>query len=199
MSLSIKYKAATPVILLALTLVSFTALSIYFMGNVENITQSLAQRHHELGEVQRIETATSELVFPHLEYLTTGDRNSEQKAAAIFTDIDNSLQKLYEMNVVHDDEREILEFISDNIHAAKQLSQQILAYRGEQHHHYMQLLHDLSASHLEPIRNKLVDWHVEEALDVRELNEAAESKLHDYLFGAMLVLASAIAMVGFTL
>jgi len=199
MSVSIKYKASIPVILLALTLVTFTGLSIYFMGNVESITESLAHRHHELEQVQRIETATSELVFPHLDHLTSGNPDAQQKAAAIFANIDQLLRDLREMNVVHEEEREILQFISEKIQAAKQLSAQILTYQGEHHHHYMQILKDLSESHLTPIRNKLLDWHIEEASDVRELNEAAETKLHNYLIGAIVIFALAIAMVGFTL
>ena len=59
MSLSVKYKASLPVILLAFTLVSFVSLSIYFMGNVESITENLTARHHELEQVQVIEAAAS--------------------------------------------------------------------------------------------------------------------------------------------
>lgn len=199
MSLSIKYKASIPVILLALTLVSFTGLSIYYMGDVESITESLALRHHELEEVQRIEAAASELVFPHLDYLTTLTPNAKQKAATIFESLDKLVQDLYDMKVVYAEERKMLDFISEKIRTAKQLSQQIFEYQGERHHHYMQLMNDLSELHLEPIRSKLADWHVEETGEVNELNHAAESKLHKYLFGAVTVLALAFAMVGFTL
>lgn len=199
MSLSIKYKASLPVILLALTLVSFTGLSIYFLGNVEGITGSLALRHLELEEVQRIETAASELVFPHLRYITNQDPNAKQQAAAIFAELDELLQDLRDMKAVHEEEREILQFLEENIRAAEQISQQIFKYQGDHHHHYMQLLEDLSESNLVPIRTKLVDWHVEEAKDVQALNLSAENKLHSYLFGALLILALAVAMVGFTL
>jgi diguanylate cyclase (GGDEF)-like protein len=199
MSLGIKYKASIPVILLALMLVSFTGLSIYFMGKVESTTESLARRHHELEQVQRIETATSELVFPHLHHLTSSAPNAKQHAASIFANIDAYVSDLYEMKVVHEEERELLEFISEKIRAAKPLSQQIFEYQGNNHHHYMQLLNELSKSHLEPIRTTLVKWHVEEALEVKELNQAADAKLHNYIVGAMVVLALAIVMVGFTL
>jgi diguanylate cyclase (GGDEF)-like protein len=199
MSLSIKYKASIPVILLAFALVSFTSLSIYFMGNVESITENLTLRHHELEQVQVIEAAASELVFPHLDYLTTRSPDSIEQANALFSRIEQQVHFLDTMNVVHTDERVLLDYIRENIAAAKQISQQIFAYDGNHHHHYMKLINNLSESHLVPIRSKLADWHAEEARDVNELNATAKSKLHHYLFGAAVVLALALAMVVLTL
>jgi diguanylate cyclase (GGDEF)-like protein len=199
MPLSIKYKASLPVILLALTLVTFTGLSIYLMGDVEQITESLAMRHHELEQVQYIEITTSELVFPHLDYLTTRNPDTKHTTAALFDRLTRQLQYLRKMKVVHEEERELLDFTAKNLRTAKQISQQIFTYHGTDHHHYMQLLHDLSESHLVPIRNKLVEWHIEEARDVNELNEKAETLLHDYLLGAATVLLLVIVLVTFTL
>ena len=199
MSLSIKYKASLPVILLALTLITFTGLSIYFMGDVERITESLAMRHHELEQVQHIEITSSELVFPHLDYLTTRNPEAKHTAAGLFDRLARQLQYLQKMQVVHDEERELLDFTATNLRAAKQISQQIFVYDGTRKDDYMQLLHDLSESHLVPIRNKLMEWHVEEAREVNKLNEKAETLLHHYLFGAALVLLLVIALVAFTL
>ena len=199
MSLSVKYKASLPVILLAFTLVSFVSLSIYFMGNVESITENLTARHHELEQVQVIEAAASELVFPHLDYLTTRNPESKELANALFSRIEKQVHFLYTMNVVHEDEHILLDYIGENIKTAKQISQQIFEYDGDHHHHYMQLINDLSEAHLVPIRSTLVDWHAQEARDVNKLNATAETKLNNYLFGAAVVLALALAMVVFTL
>ena len=199
MSFSIKYKASIPVMLLATALVSFTALSIYYMKDVESTTGSLAQRHQELEQVQQIENAASELVFPHLHVLTHSDPHAQEKANALFARIEQKMKELERMQVVHDEERKLLDFVADHLQVAKTLSQKIFDYRGENHEQFMQLIHALSESHLIPIRNELSQWHVEEARDVQELNETAEQQLHDYMLGALVVLALAVGMVIFSL
>ncbi len=198
MATSIKYKAALPVALLALAFVAFGGLSIYVLSRIENISEDLVERFHEIEKVRDIESTAGEIIFPHLYYLTVPDPATRQKVNEMFARLDGYSQDLHRMHVVNGEERELLAFTENKIQAAKFISSEIFQYTGGELQNSMRLIYDLSALALSPIHYKMIDWNQDEARQVRELSAAADKLLHRYLLGVFIFLLAVALLIAFT-
>lgn len=126
MAFSIKTKVFFPVLLLSLMMAGLVLAAWYALNETTRLNTSLAGRFHEIEEVRQIESLFSELIYPHLDYITTYSPESRDAAHKILRKIDHIVDELKDMKVVNDEEREITELISEQAEEIEKLSEQIL-------------------------------------------------------------------------
>ena len=126
MAFSIKTKVFFPVLLLSLMMGGLVLAAWYALSETTRLNSSLAGRFHEIEEVRKIETLFSELVYPHLDYITTYSSESKDAAHKILHEIDHIINELNNMEVVNEGEREITKLITEQAGEIKKLSEQIL-------------------------------------------------------------------------
>lgn len=135
MSFSIKTKVFFPVLLLSLMMAGLVLAAWYALNETTRLNSSLAGRFHEIEEVRQIETLFSELVYPHLDYITTYSPESRDAAHKILHEIDHIINELNNMEVVNEGEREITKLVTDQAREIKKLSEQILHAGTENQQH----------------------------------------------------------------
>jgi len=107
--------------------------SWYALNETTRLNGSLAGRFHEIEEVRLIETLFGDLIYPHLDYITTYTPESRDEAHKILREIDRIVDELNGMEVVNEEEREITELITEQAREIKNISEQILHDRVVQH------------------------------------------------------------------
>lgn len=144
MPISIRTKVVFPVILLSLMMGGLVLAAWYALNETTRLNASLAGRFHEIEEVRQIEVLFSELVYPHLDYITTYSPEAREKAHNILHEIGHIVDQLNNMEVVNNEEREITEIITEQTREIRKLSQQIL------HDPSQQMGHEGHAGHASP-------------------------------------------------
>ena len=147
MAFSIKIKVFFPVLLLSLMMAGLVLSAWYALNETTRLNSSLAGRFHEIEEVRQIETLFSELVYPHLDYITTYSAESRDAAHKILHDIDNIVEKLTDMAVVNEEEREIAELISAQTKEIEKLSEKILHGGKENQNHAVPSIVEHNSNH----------------------------------------------------
>ena len=135
MSFSIKTKVFFPVLLLSLMMGSLVLAAWYALDETTRLNGSLAGRFHEIEEVRQIEILFGELIYPHLDYITTASPESREAAHKILHEIGQVIDELNSMEVVNKEEREITELITEEAKKIQNLSAQILHDRPVQQNH----------------------------------------------------------------
>lgn len=205
MAYSIRTKVVFPVVLLALMMGVLVASAWYALNETTRLNTSLAGRFDEIEEVRQIEVLFSELIYPHLDFLTRPSEKSEKQAHEILHKIDHIVGELNEMEVVNEEEREITELITRETSAIKKLSEKILhsgiyntkhkSHGGHKkngakeafasHMDQMALLNEISEKHIVKVKEALADWHVDEARQVHRLAEDTREQLNMFSRGLL--------------
>ena len=176
MSFSIKTKVFFPVLLLSLMMGGLVLAAWYALNETTRLNSSLASRFHEIEEVRQIETLFSELVYPHLDYITTYSPESRDAAHEILREIDHIVNELNNMAVVNEEEREIAELITAQTKEIEKLSEQIL-HGGtvqESHELHSQDEHNGHQQSINQASNDEYKNHNEHSRDMALINKIAK-------------------------
>jgi diguanylate cyclase (GGDEF)-like protein len=195
MRLSIKYKAALPVLFVALVGVALGALSTYSLQKLQLANQELSHRFHEIEEVRMVESALSMLLYPHQRYVSEHDPRAEAEAKAIFLRIDRLLEDLDHMKAVNAEEKELVRYVKENMAKIKQESGQIFSLPPARTLDGVRIMGGLSQSYLVPLSEKLAEWHVGEVKEVDELNSASQALLAQFTLLSSILIFTMIVLV----
>jgi diguanylate cyclase (GGDEF)-like protein len=135
MAISIKTKVSFPVLLLSLMMAGLVLAAWYALNETTRLNSSLASRFHEIEKVRQIETLFSNLVYPHLDYITTYSPEAKNEAHKILREIRSVVDSLNNMEAVNEEEREISELITGQLGAIEVLSEQVLDNSAQQDDH----------------------------------------------------------------
>jgi diguanylate cyclase (GGDEF)-like protein len=145
MPISIRTKVVFPVILLSLMMGGLVLAAWYALNETTRLNANLAGRFHEIEEVRQIEVLFSELIYPHLDYITTYSPEAREKAHNILHKIGHIVDTLNSMEVVNEEEREITELITKQTREIRKISEQILHGGAGHEGHEVSMQHEDSA------------------------------------------------------
>ena len=217
MAFSIRTKVLFPAILLALMMILLVASAWYALNKTTDLNDSLAGRFNEIEEVREIEVLFSELIYPHLTYITSPSDQAANEIHEIFHEIKHIVDELNEMEVVNEEEREIAELVTQQMTAVEKLSEQILhpqnsnhANSGKGHTHnttlalndhmsQMNLLNKISSIHISKVRLALNEWHNDEIRQVDVLAKDTKQQLSIFSNGVIVLTIIMVSIVIFSL
>ena len=197
MNLSIKYKAAAPVVVLAVMLIVLGWLAIYALQRIDRINIQLTERFHEIEEVRRIEVAAGQLLHHHLNFINTRNPAAKEAAQGVLARMDELVEDLAKMAATNPQERSLLQATGPRLQEIKTLSSNIFASPPADYEGSVRLLNDLTVKHLAPLNAALLEWHTDEVGEVDELNHQSQAQLHEFLLWLIVLLALVICLLVF--
>jgi diguanylate cyclase (GGDEF)-like protein len=197
--ISIRYKAVVPVGVVATMLAVLAGLAWYALSAVVGINYSLAERFDEIEEVRQIEVDVSQLVYPHLGYLSRPDPKYKEEVQRIFSRIDERAATLHGMEEVNGSEVELLDTVRRELTEIRTLSARLFEPVKADNAHEMDALHDLATVHLAALSGRLQGWHQHEVEEVQELTEAADIHAQRFEIVSAGILILALTMMLFAL
>ncbi len=126
MKFSIKTKVVFPLLLMTLIMSSLVGFAWYALNETTHLNASLANRFDEIEEVRKIELLFSNLIYPHLEYITNGSSEASKQAHQIIHEAEHIVDDLNAMTSVTKEERNLTLLLANEIKNIELLSEKIL-------------------------------------------------------------------------
>ncbi|TCV79182.1 GGDEF domain-containing protein [Sulfurirhabdus autotrophica] len=197
MNLSIKYKVAVPIVMLAIMLIFIGWLAICAQQRIVNINTKLTERFHEIEEVHGIDVAAGKLLQLHLGFINTRNQVYKEATQSELSRMDELVKELARMASTNSKERSLLQALLPHMREINILSGNIFASIPADYQDSVRLLNDMATHHLAPMSALLLEWHTDEVGEVDELNRQSEIQLHEFLQSLILLLVISIFLLVF--
>jgi diguanylate cyclase (GGDEF)-like protein len=192
--ISIRYKALLPMALLAVVLLALIATAAFSLSESMRLNRSLGARYHEVEEVRQIEVVVSKLIAPYISYLETGAAEHHDTTVRILDELDERVRELRSMAVVNAEEREVLEFVEQQLGEIRKHSHAYFQTEFSDHHVLMQSLYELSREHFRALGARLHDYHDDEIRQVDELVQQSQRLQEVFRLAALAAAGIAAAL-----
>lgn len=199
MSLSIKYKAALPVIVVTLIGVCLGIFSVYSLQKIQINSDTISRRFHELEEVRSLETSINNLLFPYQRFVAEHDLTARDEVHSILHNIDHLLEDLHKLEVVNDEEKELIESVNEHLEEIRQQSDKLFNMPVSQSKQISHQYSLLAKEHLFPLKDRLNEWHVGEVKEVDEINDASRAMLIKFVSTSLIFLVVMLGLVPITI